>query len=194
MKKTYLVKKDPALNTEDNWIFMNGYEFAMFLKTPEGVSRKGNFGWLSPCSEDDVAIIIECSPVEAAKIDRENKRNDYKEKQAEEENIEVISYSSFYNDETEESGEDQLEDTEANVEEAAALIMRKKALKKAIELLPEDERHLISALYSPFHSMTETMYAKAENTTRSAVNALKRKALAHLREILEKNPYFFTAF
>ena len=36
MKKIYLVKKDPAKEGQDNWITMNGYEFAMFMKTPKG--------------------------------------------------------------------------------------------------------------------------------------------------------------
>ena len=44
MKKIYLVKKDPEKPaSKDNWIIMNSYEFAMFLKTPEGEKRKSAF-------------------------------------------------------------------------------------------------------------------------------------------------------
>ena len=45
MKKIYLVKKDvnkPA--GEGNWIEMNPYEFAMFMKTDEGKQRRPGFG------------------------------------------------------------------------------------------------------------------------------------------------------
>lgn len=59
MKKIYLVKKDPAAEGQDNWITMNGYEFAMFMKTPEGQARKDNFGQLDACSEDDNIIVME---------------------------------------------------------------------------------------------------------------------------------------
>lgn len=37
MKNIYLVKKNPEMEVSDeNWIVMNAYEFAMFLKTPDG--------------------------------------------------------------------------------------------------------------------------------------------------------------
>ena len=41
MKKIYLVKKDVNKPSgEGNWIKMNSYEFAMFMKTLEGQERK----------------------------------------------------------------------------------------------------------------------------------------------------------
>ena len=194
MKKIYLVKKNPSIDSKDNWIIMNGYDFATFLKTPQGVSRKDCFGKLLSCSEDDSVIIIECSAERAAEIDRENKKKTYKDRIAEEDNIELYSYSHHYNDDTEESGEDLLVDSETCVEDEAIALMRSKALKEAIRLLPDNERKLICALYSPYHPVTEAMYAKAQNTSRSSVNALKRKSLGHLKKFLENNPYFFTAF
>lgn len=194
MKKIYLVKKNPAIDSKDNWIIMNGYDFAAFLKTPQGMSRKDNFGKLLSCSEDDSVIIIECSVDDVAEIDRENKKRIYKERTAEEDNVELFSYSHHYNDDTEESGEDLLVDSETCVEDEAIALMRSTALKEAIRLLPDDERKLICAIYSPYHPVTESLYAKTQNTSRSAVNALKRKALGHLKTILEKNQYFFTAF
>lgn len=37
MKKIYLVKKNPEKPAgRENWIVMNSYDFAMFMKTPEG--------------------------------------------------------------------------------------------------------------------------------------------------------------
>ena len=41
MKKIFLVKKNPNMpESEDNWIMMNSYEFAMFIK----YSKTESFG------------------------------------------------------------------------------------------------------------------------------------------------------
>lgn len=73
MKKTYLVKKDPNLpGSDDNWIIMNGYEFAMFMQTEEGKNRKNNFGRLDAASENDSAIIIECGQSIAKELQRDH--------------------------------------------------------------------------------------------------------------------------
>ena len=81
MKKVYLVKKDPSQpESRDNWIVMNSYEFAMFMKTPEGRKRSNNFGRLNGCDDDDVIIIVECGKENAREWKREKERNDYWDK------------------------------------------------------------------------------------------------------------------
>ena len=58
MKKIYMVKKNPNMpESEDNWIMMNGYEFARFMETEEGQRRKKNFAQIDACGEEDVIYV-----------------------------------------------------------------------------------------------------------------------------------------
>ena len=55
-----MVKKNPNMpESEDNWIMMNGYEFARFMETEEGQRRKKNFAQIDACGEEDVIYVVE---------------------------------------------------------------------------------------------------------------------------------------
>ena len=62
MKRIYLVKKDPNMPpSEDNWIYMNQYQFCRFVETPEGKQRKNNFGQINAVDQEDLLYIVERS-------------------------------------------------------------------------------------------------------------------------------------
>ena len=42
MKKEFWIKKDPAKDGQDNWKKLSSYEFARFMETADGKSRKEN--------------------------------------------------------------------------------------------------------------------------------------------------------
>lgn len=77
--KTYLVKKDiNKPDVQDNWIIMNGYEFARFMETEDGRRRKKNFAKLDRCDECDDAIIVECGAFRAKEWERQRLRELYR--------------------------------------------------------------------------------------------------------------------
>ena len=56
MKRTFLVKKDPTKDSQDNWLIMNYAQYAQWRKTDEGRSREILFGKFEACSDDDTVI------------------------------------------------------------------------------------------------------------------------------------------
>ena len=81
MKTIYLVKKNPAVQGhQDNWITMNSYEFAMFMKTEEGKRRRPFFGELDAVDENDYKIVMEFDQQGATDLKKENNRKRYLKK------------------------------------------------------------------------------------------------------------------
>ena len=183
MKKVYLVKKDPSQpESRDNWIVMNSYEFAMFMKTPEGRKRSNNFGRLSGCDDDDVIIIVECGKENAREWKRERERNDYWDKK----------YSSLYTmfslDERNEEGIDEhrtLEDQDCNVELEIVLKITLEDLRKAVSKLSDDERELIQRLFLDEEPVPERVYGEQHGLSQQAVNTRKVKIREKLKKMLD---------
>ena len=40
MKRTFLVKKDPTIEAQDNWLIMDYRQYAAWRETDEGKNRK----------------------------------------------------------------------------------------------------------------------------------------------------------
>ena len=59
MKRTFLVKKDPTIEAQDNWLIMDYRQYAAWRETDEGKDRKIVFGKFEACSEDDSIILME---------------------------------------------------------------------------------------------------------------------------------------
>ena len=110
MSKIFLVKKDPAKEGQDNWITMNGAEFMAFMRTPEGASRKNNFGCIDSCGDGDSTIIIECGEEKARNLRVEKDRRIYLQRQLEKSRFTIFSYSTTYSEDGEISGEEMLKD------------------------------------------------------------------------------------
>lgn len=56
MKRTFLVKKDPTIEAQDNWLIMDYRQYAAWRETDEGKNREIVFGKFEACSEDDSII------------------------------------------------------------------------------------------------------------------------------------------
>lgn len=70
MKRTFLVKKDPTIEAQDNWLIMDYRQYAAWRETDEGKDREIVFGKFEACSDDDSIIFMECN----AKASKELKR------------------------------------------------------------------------------------------------------------------------
>ena len=187
MKKVYFVKKDPAKDGQDNWIMMNSYEFALFMKTPDGQARKDDFGQLDACSKDDDIIIMECGAEKAKEWRADKDRHDYLKECEAESGYTTFSYSSVYSEEGETSGEDMLPDESCDVEEEIIRKILIQEMRQAISFLEPEEIELINALYLNEKTQTEKEYAAAHNEKRSTINSRKYMVLGKLRTLMGKN-------
>ena len=98
MKKEFWIKKDRTKDGPDNWEKMSSYEFARFMETADGKSRKENI------------IYMEVDSQTAKEWKRENNRACYLQKTMNALGIEVISYNGSPNAENwEVNGEALLE-------------------------------------------------------------------------------------
>ncbi len=185
MKKIYLVKKDPkAANSPENWNVLNGYEFAMFMKTEEGSSRRSNFTKLEACSEDDVTVIIECDPEEIKNSEKARDYTRYRRKRNREIGYITFSYDSFLVDGKYISDEAIADDT-VDVESEVLNRMEIEDLILAVSLLPEDDRNVIDEMFLN-SQLTEKAYADKHGMSQKGANKRKTKALLKLKKILDE--------
>ena len=185
MKKIYLVKKDPALEGQDNWIMMDGYEFAMFIKTSEGQARKENFSVIPASDQELDTVIIECSKEKASEMKKENQRHEYLEKSRKESGMAFLSTNSPI-DEDRNTLEDLIADHRIDLEADLVEQCEIAALYAAIEQLTEKEHELLQAFYLANHPMTEKEYAETHEITQPNVSYWKKQVLKKLRKCMSE--------
>lgn len=176
MKKTYLVKKNPSLpDGADNWIIMNGYEFARFIETEEGQRRKKNFAQLDACGDDDDIIVAECGEERANEWRAEKDSHDYLRKCEMESGIETISFTSI-NENGEEINLDELiADFDSNVVIQVIREQDRDKLNRIMKLMTRDEYILIYELFFADAPMTLSDIAKRDKIAVSTVMRRRNK-------------------
>ncbi len=186
MKKVILVKKDPnKAESADNWIVMNSYEFAMFMKTPEGQKRKQGFAMLYGCDSDDVIIIAECGEENVPQWRADVNRADYLRTRNLKHGNVVFSYHGIQKwDEDEICGEDFLKEERKSVEETVIVRLMKEELRLAIMSLSAEDRDLIDKMFLSERPMTELEYAESIGLERHQVDYRKKQVLKKLRGML----------
>lgn len=186
MKKIYLVKKDvnkPA--GEGNWIEMNPYEFAMFMKTDEGKQRRPGFGQIDACSSDECIIIAECGVDKARKWRAEKDAHDYLKQIEIEMGYTVFSYDEQQSTDDDLNGEELIADDELDVENEVITKITYDELYKAISTLSEYEQDLIQSLFFLKPAMREVDFANKYGFTRRTVGYHKKLILEKLKEVLK---------
>lgn len=183
MKKTYMVKKNPNLPTSaDNWIFMNSYEFAMFMKTEEGQKRKKNFGQIDACGEEDDIIIAECGEECAKEWRAEKDAHDYLKECEAESGIETVSFCAVNDDGEKVNLEEMIADSESDVFEDVLKTATHEALMVALGKLSDKDYKAIYYLYLSENPMTEEEYAMICGCTQQAIHFRKKEALKKLKK------------
>ncbi len=186
MKKIYLVKKDVNKPSgEGNWIKMTPYEFAQFMKTPEGQSRKKNFAQLDGCDYDDDIIVAECEEKLAKKIRAEKDAHDYLMSIEKEMGYTVFSYNELESSEDELNGEELLEDIDIKVDIEAIKRISVNELYAAIDALSDFEQNFIREMFLTNEPLSETNYAKKHGLPRRTVGYQKKRILNKLKNLLD---------
>lgn len=144
MKRTFLVKKDPTIEAQDNWLIMDYRQYAAWRETDEGKNREIVFGKFEACSEDDSIIFMECNEKVSKELKKDCHRKQYIRSRDAETPFQVMSYSTMTFQESEIYGEDVLEDTECNVEESVMQrnrngeVQHQGTLNKALQRIMRD--------------------------------------------------------
>ena len=136
MKRTFLVKKDPTIEAQDNWLIMDYRQYAAWRETDEGKNREIVFGKFEACSEDDSIIFMECNEKVSKELKKDCHRKQYIRSRDAETPFQVMSYSTMTFQESEIYGEDVLEDTETDAEE---LVVFGEDILEAVKLLTRPE-------------------------------------------------------
>lgn len=143
MKRTFLVKKDPTIEAQDNWLIMDYRQYAAWRETDEGKDREIVFGKFEACSDDDSIIFMECNEKVSKELKKDCHRKQYIRSRDAETPFQVMSYSTMTFQESEIYGEDVLEDTECNVEESVMQRMDIERVRTALKMLAPEERAII---------------------------------------------------
>ncbi|MDR0325254.1 MAG: sigma-70 family RNA polymerase sigma factor [Oscillospiraceae bacterium] len=77
----------------------------------------------------------------------------------------------------------QFEDTQASIEEIVEDRLMLEKLRQCLDMLSDDERELILALY--YDGLTEREYAKTLGISKTALHARKKNVLSKLRKYME---------
>lgn len=186
MKKIYLVKKDVNKPSgEGNWIKMTPYEFAQFMKTPEGQSRKKNFAQLDGCDYNDDIIVAECEEKLAKKIRAEKDAHDYLMSIEKEMGYTVFSYNEQENSEDELTGEELLEDESVDVENETLTNILIEKMREGLKTLSENEIHLLKKMYLDNSPMSAKEYANKYAIPETTIHCRKHSALKKLRRFIK---------
>ena len=161
MKKEFWIKKDRTKDGPDNWEKMSSYEFARFMETADGKSRKENIARVPGGESGEPIIYMEVDSQTAKEWKRENNRACYLQKTMNALGIEVISYNVSPNTEDwEVNGDALLENPDCHVEDDVLRSILTENMLDAMCHLSEIEQKVITHLYLSEDPMTEHEFEK----------------------------------
>lgn len=181
MKTIYLVKKNPNLSAEENWIKMNGSTFYKFIKSPEGQRRKSLFVTLPACGKKDYAIVIEAEPDVAKEINSENNHRKHLNRVRAKKGYVIISYHAIQQTDEDFYGEELLLDDAISVEDMAIHKIEIESLYEAISCLSWEDQQYIIDVYLSKNPITDIEYAERHGLTQWQVVYMKEKIFQGLR-------------
>lgn len=186
MKTIYLVKKNPNLNSEENWISMSFSEFQLFLQTAEGKRRRKLFSLIDSADKTDCKIVIEADSEMAKLLHAEHAAKEYRARCLRESGYTLLSYHAMGENGDDVLGEELISDSECDVEGQAIKRIEAQRLRDAVSQLSDHEQLIIHALFFSSERLSDSQYAKQIGIPRSTLGRQKKIILAKLRKILEK--------
>ena len=181
MKTIYLVKKNPNISADDNWIKMDGSTFYKFIKSPEGQRRKSLFVTLPACGTKDYAIVIEAEPDVAKEINSENNHRKHLNRVRAKKGYITISYHAMQQTDDDFYGEELLLDDAVSVEDIVLHKIEIESLYEAISCLSWEHQQYIIEVYLSKCPLTDIEYAEQHSLTQWQVVYMKEKIFHKLR-------------
>lgn len=173
MYKRYFIKKDSHCRKNDiEWIELSGREFYRFVNDPANKGR--HF-----VDMDDV--VLESTPEQARGHRSEVNHRDYLKEQEEE--WSVVSLYAFENDDGM-NGEDIIADITQDVEEAAILRLRKRALHEALRMLSADDYMIVERRYLSDTGLSEAQIGALFGLTQSGLSRRLKRIHSFLKKVV----------
>ena len=188
MKRTFLVKKDPTIEAQDNWLIMDYRQYAAWRETDEGKNREIVFGKFEACSEDDSIIFMECNEKVSKELKKDCHRKQYIRSRDAETPFQVMSYSTMTFQESEIYGEDVLEDTECNVEESVMQRMDIERVRTALKMLAPEELAIIQDFFFTESPIPVKELVEKYAMPKTSIYRKRDDALKKLKKILGNAP------
>lgn len=170
--------------SDSNWIMVNAFEFANFMKTPEGQARKRNFGQLDACDKEDLIYVFECGHETAKQWRSDKDRHNYLLACERESGYITISYNCLSQDESV-SGEEVIEDSNYDVEETVMLRLELERLRDSLQILSSTEREIIELLYLSDTPMTISACARILGLPRITVSRMVSRIIHKLKNAID---------
>ncbi len=186
MKTIYLVKKNPDLSSEDNWIEMSYSEFVLFLETAEGQRRKKLFSIIDPTDRRDTRIVIEADLDTAKLLHKEHFARKYRARCEKESGYSSISYNAIGENGEDLTGEELISDETCDVEEQAIKNIEAQMLREAVSQLSDYEQQIIQTLFFSSKCINDTQCAQQLGIPRSTLWDQKMSIFAKLEKIMKK--------
>ncbi len=187
MKTIYLVKKNPDLSSEDNWIEMSYSEFVLFLETSEGQRRKKLFSIIDPTDRTDTRIVIEADPDMAKLLHKEHCAKKYRARRQRESGYSSISYNAIGENGEDLTGEELISDETCDVEEQAIKNLEAQRLRDAVSQLSDFDQQIVHTLFFSKQDLSNTQCAKKIGICRVTLWSHKKIVLVRLKKILENS-------
>ena len=179
MKRIYWVKKDPAMDSDSNWVKMNKAEFTRFMKSD--MSNGRYFAQLDACDENDCILIVECSREQAKRCRKEKDYHDHLQKNRVDSKIKTCSYNEIEIGEELKNGESRLADYENDVISLFLDRCEKEQLHQALLQLTRREYELIEALFFCYPRKSESEIAKEREVSQQAISKQKKIIFEKIR-------------
>ena len=184
MKRIYLVKKDPLMPpAEDNWIYMNQYEFIDFMNTPAGKRRKENFGQLDAIDEGDVIYIVECENKLAKQLRKDKNNSDYLREF--EKNITLLSLDTPEDEANDADDRDYLDKvflSEEDLTKETLLKLDIEKLRIAINSLDDEEKWIIQKLFFDERTISARELSEMMNIPQKTLHYRKTQIFKKIRK------------
>ena len=183
MKRIYWVKKNPNIDSNDNWLKMYKAEFTRFMKSD--VAKGRYFAQLDACDENDSILIVECSRELAVRCRKEKDYHDNLEQNRVASQIKTCSYNIVVLGEESKNGESLLIDHENDVIAIFLDQFEKEQLHKALLQLTWREYELIEALFFCYPRKSEAEVARERCVSQQAISKQKRIIFEKIKSFLK---------
>ena len=159
MHTRYFRKKDPDCRPEEiEWVEMSGKEYYRFVTDPRNKNR---------CFHDMGDVVLECTEAEYVRFKVEDDHSKYILEQ--EEDWVTVSLNEL-EDQGKYSGEEIIPAETEDVSDLAIRSIQRDALRKAVQMLSDDDYRIIMLKYHPQYAMTEAKIGALFGLSQSGIS------------------------
>lgn len=158
---------------------LTGEEAYNFLRSEIGKTKR--FMKVNDSEDGSDDVYFEVPKKNEKEFRKYERRKQYIADNKRDSTVEVYSF-----EEIDENWEEIMVDDSVDVEEEVVGKLDREAIYKAIDLLPQEDKELLTALYLLDEPMSEPEYAAITGIPQSTISYRKIRSISRLRELLKK--------